>query len=109
MTRAPEWAARLEAWRASGKSASEFCAEHGYSVKNLVWWSSHLRRKSAPAAKRQRVMLARVVRKRPVMRPAPAAVVVEIGDARIEVTAGADRGTLALVFEALTTANGRAR
>jgi hypothetical protein len=43
------------------------------------------------------------------MRPAPAAVVVEIGDARIEVTAGADRGTLALVFEALTTANGKAR
>jgi transposase len=109
MTRAPEWAARLEAWRASGKSASEFCAEHGYSVKNLVWWSSHLRRKSAPAAKRQRVMLARVVRKRPVVRRAPAAVVVEIGDARIEVTAGADRATLALVFDALTTTNGKVR
>jgi len=109
MTRAPEWAARLEAWRASGKSANEFCAEHGYSAKNLVWWSSHLRRKSAPTAKRHRVMLARVVRKRPVVRAPPTAVTVQIGDARIEVRAGADRAALALVFQALTMASVRAR
>jgi hypothetical protein len=111
MTKATEWAARLEAWRASGKSANEFCADHGYSAKNLVWWSSHFRRKSSPAAKRQRVMLARVVRKPREVRPASAAaVVVQIGDARVEVPAGADRAVLMLVFEALTATNGgRAR
>jgi hypothetical protein len=35
--------------------------------------------------------------------------VVHIGDARVEVMAGADRAALALVFETLTTARGRAR
>jgi hypothetical protein len=109
MTKSAEWAARLEAWRASGKSANDFCAEHGYSAKNLVWWSSHFRRKSAPTAKRQRVILARVVRKPREVRATPAAVVVQIGDARIEVTAEADRAALALVFEMLTAARGRAR
>ena len=106
MTKSAEWAARLEAWRASGKSANDFCAEHGYSAKNLVWWSSHFRRKSA---KRQRVILARVVRKPREVRPTPAVIVVQIGDARIEVTAEADRAALALVFEMLTAARGRAR
>ena len=109
MTKSAEWAARLEAWRASGKNATDFCAEHGYSAKNLVWWSSHFRRKSAPTAKRQRVILARVVRKPREVRPTQAAVVVQIGEARIEVTAGADRAALALVFETLATARGRAR
>ena len=110
MTKAAEWAARLEAWKASGKSANEFCAEHGYSAKNLVWWSSHFRRKASPAAKRQRVVLARVVRKPREVRPTPAVVVVQIGDARIEVAAGADRAALTLVFETLTATNaGRAR
>lgn len=109
MTKAAEWATRLEAWRASGKSANEFCSEYGYSAKNLVWWSSHFRRKSSPAVKRQRVVLARVVVKPREARPTLAAVVVQIGHARIEVTAGADRAALALVFETLIPTNGRAR
>lgn len=56
-------------------------------------------------------MLARVVRKPREVRPASAAaVVVQIGDARVEVPAGADRAVLMLVFEALTATNGgRAR
>lgn len=109
MTKSAEWAARLEAWRASGKSANEFCAEHGYSAKNLVWWSSHFRRQAAPTVKRQRVILARVVRKPREVRQTPAAIVVQIGEARIEVTAGADRAVLALVLETLTATKGRAQ
>jgi hypothetical protein len=109
MTKAAEWAARLEAWRTSGKSANEFCAEHGYSAKNLVWWSSHFRRKSAPTAKRQRVILARVVRKPLETRPTPVAVVVQIGEARVEVPAGADRAVLAMVLETLASTKGRGR
>jgi hypothetical protein len=109
MTRAPEWAARLEAWRASGKSADEFCAGHGYSAKNLVWWSSYLRRKAAAAPKGRRVKFARVVRKRVAAPPTPAAIIVQIGGARVEVVAGADRGALAMVLETLTTTTGRAR
>ena len=110
MTRAPEWAARLEAWRASGKSANEFCAEHGYSAKNLVWWSSYLRRKAASAPKRRRVMLARVVRKRVAATPGrPAAIVVQIREARVEVVAAVDRAALSMVFETLAAAVGRGR
>jgi hypothetical protein len=109
MTKSAEWAARLEAWRASGKNVNDFCAEHGYSAKNLVWWSSHFRRKAAPTDKRQRVILARVIRKPREVRPTPAGVVVQIGDARVEVTAEADRAAQAMVFEMLTAARGRAR
>jgi len=36
--------------RASDKSANAYCAEHGYWAKDLVWWSSYLRRKAGPAA-----------------------------------------------------------
>lgn len=109
MTRAPEWAARLEAWRASGKSANEFCAEHGYSAKNLVWWSSYFRRKAAPVPKRRRVMLARVVRKRAAAPAAPGAIVIQIGGARVEVVAAVDRAALSMVFETLAAAVGRGR
>ncbi|MGH8309044.1 MAG: IS66 family insertion sequence element accessory protein TnpA [Steroidobacteraceae bacterium] len=107
MTKATEWAARLEAWRASGKSAADFCAEHGYSAKNLVWWSSHLRRKAKSPTKSKRVILARVVRRREATRPSPAAIVVRLGNAQVEVVGGADRAALSLVFETLVAATGR--
>lgn len=106
MTKASEWASRLEAWRASGKNATDFCAEHGYSAKNLVWWSSHLRRKGTPTPKkRARLTLARLVRKPMERRSGSSAIVVQVGDARVEVLAGTDRGALSMVFEALFTAS----
>lgn len=38
-----EWAAEVAAWRASRKTAREFCEERGYSATRLYWWSSQLK------------------------------------------------------------------
>lgn len=40
-----EWAARVAAFRASGKSASAWCAEHDLKIHQLRYW---LRKHSAP-------------------------------------------------------------
>jgi hypothetical protein len=85
-------------------SAAEYCEGRDYTAKSLQWWASKLRR-PVPSAQQSSVacppvQLARVVR-------APSApvrsgmVVVHLGGASIEVTNGADRATLAEVFEAL--------
>ena len=109
MTKASEWSARVQAWRASGKRAADFCAGREYSAKSLQWWSSRLKRMPAQAEVR-RVPLARVVRT-PV---GPHGVrsgilVVQLGAARVEVSAGVDRALLAMVLEALVTASSGGR
>ena len=45
MATAADWATRVKDWEASGKTAQEFCAGRPFKAKNLVWWSSHFRRK----------------------------------------------------------------
>ena len=112
MAKASEWTARVAAWQASGMSASEFCKGKDFSSKGLQWWSSHLRRRSAEARKRERAVprLARVV-------PAPSgtsrrtstSLVVEVEGARVEVPVGADAGLLSVVFDALRTRGAEAR
>lgn len=65
MAKASEWATRVEAWRASGKSASELCRGRKHTAKNLQWWVSHFRRHGGPAEAPERakhVARARVVR-----------------------------------------------
>lgn len=42
-----EWAKRVEMWVRSGKTAGEFCAEHGWNVNSLKNWKSVLKRASA--------------------------------------------------------------
>lgn len=37
-----DWAKRVAAWRASGKSLREFCEGRDYSPKRLQWWAWHL-------------------------------------------------------------------
>ena len=101
MSKQRDWAAEVEAWRASGQSARQYCETHGYSATTLYWWSSHLKRAQA-AEPGKSVRLARVVRKR-VARPAsgPAPIVVQVGRARVEVGADTDRDVLSTVLEAL--------
>jgi transposase len=109
MTKASEWAERVEAWRASGQSAPEYCAGREYSSKTLLWWSSRLRRKGAPARARSRseaVHLARVVPAAGAVVRSAQAIVVQVGSARVEVPHGTERATLAAVFEALGVAVG---
>ena len=104
MSKERDWAAEVEAWRASGLSARQYCEEREYSATTLYWWSSHLKRAGVASEPKKRVRLARVVRK-PGARPAPrtAAIIVQIGQARVEVGADADRDALSVVLQALAT------
>jgi hypothetical protein len=106
MAKASEWAARVAQWRASGKKAAEFCQEQGYSRQSLHWWSSYFRRKGALEPSGRAVRLARVIRA-PAMAESlmPPAIIVHVGRARVEVTAGVDRAALTAVFDALTSAS----
>jgi len=100
MTRASEWATRVAAWRASGKTAREFCKGRDYTAARLLWWSSDLKRKGIGQASGS-VALTRVIRKH----EAPLqsmGVVVHFGGIRVEVPAGADSATLSTVLDVLS-------
>jgi transposase len=107
MTKASEWAARVEAWRASGQSASDYCASRDYTAKSLQWWASRLRRneeagRSQPSAEPVRFARVVSVKASPEQRTAPTGVVVmQLGALRVEVPPGTDRATLTTVIEAL--------
>jgi hypothetical protein len=109
MARASEWAARLEAWRASGLDLKAFCEGQEYSAKTLQWWSSYLRRKAKPSRSNgKRVELARVVRAPTavvVSRPVP--IVVQFERVRVEIPQGADQATLLALFDALRAGGAR--
>ena len=101
MATASEWAERVAAWRASGKVAREFCVGREYSANALLTWSSRLGRRARPGSQKT-VPFGRVVGEKPRETPQRgAAVVVQVGGARFEVTAGTDRTTLATVFDVL--------
>lgn len=99
-----KWAARVEQWRASGKSAPEFTQGQGFEPSTLRYWASRL--KHPPRARQSEKPAARVrmVRVRRTSHPVAAnAVVIAIGVARIEVRSGFDGALLREVVDALTT------
>jgi hypothetical protein len=68
---AGRWAELVEAWEASGRTASTFAAEQGVSEASLRWWKTELsrrarkqgaRRSPGPGRRTTRVAVARVVR-----------------------------------------------
>lgn len=87
------WAARVEAWRASGQTAREFALGKGFAPSTLRYWSSRLTRhgKVEPA-----IVFARVERAA-VGRP----VVVIVGEGRIEVFVDTDEEALGKAVRAL--------
>lgn len=99
-----EWPARVSAWRASGKSAPEFCADKDYSATTLYWWASRLKREGQPRVRRKStsLRLARVVRTPPDETPNQAPIVLQVGPARLEIGRGADPATLSHVLAALS-------
>jgi hypothetical protein len=101
MTRASEWATRVAAWRASGKTAKDFCKGRDYAASRLLWWSSDLNRRGGARAAGKAVVLTRVVRKTESSR-AQVAAVVHLGSIRVEIPAGADRATVSTVLEILS-------
>lgn len=115
MSRRDVWVKRVRAWKASGRSAAEFCQGKSFAEGTLRWWVSRLKRlddeeaeATADAAQgAAEVRLARVIRS-----PGEAGtdersrgevVVIESlrHAMRIAVTRGADRETLAMVVEVL--------
>jgi hypothetical protein len=101
MTRASEWATRVAAWRASKKTAKEFCNGKDYKAERLLWWSSDLNRRGISRPPDNPVALTRVIRKSGA-RLQSFGVVVHLGGVRIEVPPGADKATVATVLEVLT-------
>ncbi len=104
-----QWLERVRMWRASGKSAAAFAAEHGYAEATLRWWASQLsrppetrrRRDRGRAAQPASVALARVVRKDAPMPTIGSDVIVRIGAASIVVTRASDEEALRLAVRVL--------
>jgi hypothetical protein len=93
-----KWAARVEAWRSSEKTAEEFASGQGFEPSTLRYWASRLR---AAARKRPTpaVRMARVVR--PEGTQDAKSVEVIVGNARIAVMRGFDAELLREVVAAL--------
>ena|SRR6187551_2260089 len=104
------WLARIEEWRRSGKTAKEFAEGQPFSGGTLTWRASQLKREGGARSKRHassarssrapsKLVLAEVVR---CSRPAQsAALMIEVGGARIPVSAGFDGALLREVLRAL--------
>lgn len=124
MTEEEKWLERVLSWHASGVSAAEYCEGAGLSAGSLRSWSSRLGREGkvhrAPMGRRPKqaaampsVRFARVVptaaRAEPRSSPAgvpqsrclATALVVAIGETRIEVSVGFDPSLLRAVVCAL--------
>ena len=115
MSRRAVWVKRVQAWKASGRSAAEFCQGKSFAEGTLRWWVSRLKRledEEAEAATdaaqgAAEVRLARVVRSpgQAVADEHSAGEVVVIESVRhamrIAVSRGTDRETLAMVVEVL--------
>lgn len=96
-----KWGARVEQWRASGKSAPDFAQGQGFEASTLRYWASRL--KHLPQSLAKPAPRVRMVRVRRTPRPVPVeAIVVAIGTARIEVHDGFDQALLRQVVDALT-------
>ena len=90
------WRKHVARWRASGQTVPEYCRENGLAVSTMRY---RIRREAAAPT----IRLARVKRMAsPIVAPAPAAaVVIEVGAARVRVESGVDEATLSTVLAAL--------
>ena len=104
------WAERVEEWRESGKSASEFAADKPYASSTLQWAASRLKRGPRRGRKRRvsaegasvarEIPMAKVVR-RSRRETTVGDLVIEIAGARIAVRQGFDGALLGEVVRAL--------
>lgn len=98
MTTEAKWASRVAAWRASGRSATEFCVGKDFRPGGLRYWASRLRRGGEPS---RDVHLAKVVA--PGSLEADTPIVLEVGGVRVAVRRGFDREVLQGVVEVLAS------
>lgn len=115
MTTEAKWAARVEAWRASGLTARAFCEGKEYTASGLRYWASRLRKTQSEAgsaagsardggaardAAPKEIRIARVVRA-PVAAEPETPILIEVGTARLGVRRGFDRGVLRELLDVL--------
>jgi len=109
MEEAEGWSKRVEAWRASGLTAKEFCAKHDLRLSALRYWT-YRGRAAERATEAKEVKLVPVTVKPRAEAVAAAsseterskpALTLELGGARVTVPAGFDRATLRAVLEVL--------
>lgn len=95
------WRERVASWRASGQTADQFAAEHGFAAGTLRWWASRLKREGTKQ-EAPLVRMAQVIRS-PASPALRGSIVVDVLDvrARVTVEAGVERETLDAVFGAL--------
>ncbi len=95
-----KWAARVEAWQASGQTAPAFCQGKDFSPGGLRYWAHRLRNAGQPAATKE-LRIARVVRAPQPAQAAETPIVIEVGSARVAVRRGFDPGVLGAVLDLL--------
>src|ERR1039458_5220887 len=111
---AGRWAELVEAWEASGRTASSFAVEEGISEASLRWWKTELsrrarkqgaRRSPGPGRRTAGVAVARVVREGEAPPVAPArpkgSIELVLDGARVVVAPGFDARLLREVVRAL--------
>lgn len=104
MANAKIWKRRVAAWKASGLTATAFCAREGLGRRALHHWVGRLPPETSPPVA-EPVRLARLVRSPPSSESPPvaapaitAALVIEVGGARVTVARDADLGMVATVL-----------
>jgi hypothetical protein len=113
MAKEEEWAERVAAWRASGKTSDEFSEGQPFTAGGLRHWAYRLgktRRRATSGPALRTVRLARVVRvargavavaRGKAATPYEAALAVEVAGLRVIVPIGFDRRTLEQVLSAI--------
>lgn len=120
MGNATKWARRVAAWKTSGLTSEAFCKGKAFTAGGLRYWAHQLRQKPRAATPKPVIRIGRVLRRRAAVEAAPtlvvppgadaraaAAIVVELGAARVVVRPGFDQPTLAAVVEVLGARGGR--
>ena len=101
-----KWARRVTEWKASGLTSPEYCKGKPFTAGGLRHWAYQLSR--GRRRDKEMVRVARVVRVASFRQPSRdqheisagvEAVVVALGETRVVVRPGFDRGTLAAVLE----------
>jgi hypothetical protein len=107
------WGERVAEWQASGLTSKAYCEGRPFTAGGLRHWAHRLRKaarvKATSLARRRAVRVVRVERvadTTSLAAPGGAALTVEIGGARLAVTAGFDAGTVRAVMEVLVAALG---
>ena len=97
-----EWERRVEAWHASGESATTFAERNGWNARTLTWWASQgLRARRAAPTPTEAVAFVEVARERAPAAPRGVIDVVLRNGRRLRVRGAVDIATLTALARAL--------